>query len=290
MGELPLLILLGCPFQGPQAKWARRHSLVTRALLLVALIAIGVHAQDDSQDAQDRQDAIQAVSLVLDGVCPLSIKQFGASCEGGAYMTPNQACLNFEGGNHVVSLEEDPYPKWLIASQMLASGEKRYIIHTAQTARYTWCDRQILSVPLLCGTGEGNDILDLWKEVDDSGRQQWDIQPVPGRDATYTFRIHGGRPNCTLEYVSASSTCGGILEIGAGPASSTQQWVITTSDDDDCPAVFDLASVPVYVAPPQEDEAPPPPASTAVTARNRFSAVVMLVATGFCCLVLGKFV
>lgn len=48
----------------------------------------------------------------------------------------------------------------------------------------------------------GGNMVDLWTHDDQSGRQQWKIEPVPNKPDFYTLRIVKGREACNRNYLS----------------------------------------------------------------------------------------
>jgi hypothetical protein len=94
-------------------------------------------------------------------------------------------------------LDAQFFPDWELKSVAGKANTFNIIISEKRGFEQQGCDRKYLSVAAGCG----QTYVDLWKQDDGSGRQQWTIRKVPGQEGKYTFTV-GGRDNCPRVYLS----------------------------------------------------------------------------------------
>lgn len=86
--------------------------------------------------------------------------------------------------------DEDFQPVW----RFVPVPEKKNVFNIIAPNR---CSMRFLAVHEACD----NVAVDLWNRDDKSGKQQWIIEHVEGREGAYTIRA-GGRKNCPVSYLS----------------------------------------------------------------------------------------
>lgn len=88
---------------------------------------------------------------------------------------------------------------------------------------------QYLSTTSSCNSN----LVDMYDRDDGSGRQRWEIQPVPNKPNTYTIRIAGGRAGLFSSllcnnYLSTASCGSNLVDLYSNDdGSGRQQWIFT---------------------------------------------------------------